>query len=99
MIGTTHAQDSRTHSSNARHNDYVGRGFLYRLDFYNRLNLLAVAGFGRGVDRLNFFVGGTLRLARLHRGQMRIIRIWKLPLFLHYLGLTLSTLSLILYAH
>ena len=99
MIGTTHAQDSRTHSSHARHNDYVGRGFLYRLDFCDRLDLLALAGFGRGAHRLNFFVGGAFGIAGLYRGQMRIIRIWKLPLFLHYLGLTLSTLSPILYAH
>ena len=75
MIGATYAQDSRTHSSNARHNSYVRRCFLYRLDFCDRLDFLAVAGFGRGVDRLNFFVSGTLWLARLHRGQMRIILI------------------------
>ena len=88
MIGTTHAQDSRTHSSHARHNDYVGRGFLYRLDFCDRLDLLALAGFGRGAHRLNFFVGGAFGIAGLYRGQMRIIRIWKLPFSLHYSLLT-----------
>ena len=75
------------------------RGFLYWLAVRHDRRLLAVAGFGRVAHRLNFFVSGALRISRLYRGQMRIIRIWKLPFSLHYLGLTLSTLSLILYAH
>ena len=66
MKGATHALDSRNHNRYARANNYAMRGFLFGLDFYYRLNLLAVAGFGRGVDRHNFFVGGALRLHHLH---------------------------------
>ena len=64
------------------------RGFLYWLAVHHGDRLLAVAGFGRVSHRLNFFVGGALRIASLHRRQMRIIRIWKLPFSLHYSGLT-----------
>ena len=67
MKGASHATHYRTHSSHARHSDYVGRGFLYRLDFCDRLNLLAVTGFRRGAHRLNFFVGDPLRVAGFHR--------------------------------
>ena len=63
-----HAQDSRTHVTYRRYNDYVMRGFLYRLAVHHDRRLLAVAGFGRVAHRLNFFVSGALRLACLHRG-------------------------------
>ena len=67
MKGASHATHYRTHSSHARHSDYVGRGFLYRLDFRYDLGLLAFAGFGHGAHRLNFFVGDPLRVAGFHR--------------------------------
>ena len=99
MKGAPHAQDSRTHSSPARHNDYVMRGFLYRLDFRHDLRLLAVAGFGHGAHRLNGFVSGALRLSGFHARGMRIIPIWNL----HYISIIFShnfhATSLIIQAH
>ena len=55
VVGTTYAQDSRTHSSNARHNSCVG-AFFYTGWILWRLDFLAVAGFGRSVDRLTFLL-------------------------------------------
>ena len=86
--GINHVKSSWTRVTRRRHNIYVMRGFLYWLAVHHGDRLLAVSGFGRVADRLNFFVSGTLRISRLHRGQMRIILIWKLPLSLHYWGLT-----------
>ena len=70
MKGAPHAQGSRTRIAHRRHNDYVMRGFLYRLDFCRDLGLLAVAGFGHGAHRLNGFVSGALRLSGFHARRL-----------------------------
>ena len=67
MIGAPHAQGSRTRVAHRRHNDYVMRGFLYWLAICRDFRLLALAGFRYGAHRLNFFVGGALRLPYLYR--------------------------------